>query len=412
MTNLRHKTSLLSIVMLMTLLIVGTPVQAEQQSTQTLTTAQIEQLVAPIALYPDDLISQILMASTYPLEVVEAARWVKENPKVAGQALQDAMEKQSWDPSVKALTAVPQTLTMMNDQLKWTQGLGDAFLAQQNDVFDAVQGLRARADAAGNLQTTPQQKVTRTSRPAGAPASAPAAAYIIEPTDPAEYYVPIYDPGVVYGAWPYPTYWPFYWYPPGYVAVGVFGFATGVFVGAAIWGGVNWWNRSVNVNVNRYNQFNRTNISNTNWTHNAAHRGGVPYSNSNVASQFGGKSRDQARDNARQNLTQKGQGGKGQGGIGQGGKANAGMGQSGKAGNGMSGMGDGGTAGMAGAKTTTAGMAGAKTATAGAKTATAGMAGGGGGHAGFAGMGGGGHAGFAGMGGGGMGGGGMGGGHR
>src|SRR5262245_46136240 len=202
-----------------------------------LTNAQIEQLVAPIALYPDDLLSQVLMASTYPLEVVEAARWVRENSSVTGQALQDAMQKQSWDPSVKALTAVPQTLAMMNDQLKWTQDLGDAFLAQQAEVFDAVQRLRARADKAGNLKSTPQQTVTRASRPAGSPAGAPAQAYVIASASPTEYYVPIYDPGVVYGAWPYTTYWPFYWHPPGYVAGGVFGFAAGVATGAAIWGG-------------------------------------------------------------------------------------------------------------------------------------------------------------------------------
>ena len=206
------------------LLIAGLPgetARAEQAAAgTTLNNQQLEQMVAPIALYPDELVSQILMAATYPLEVVEAARWSKENSKLTGQALEDAMQKQSWDPSVKALTAVPQTLAMMNDQLKWTQDLGDAFLAQQNDVLDAVQRLRARADAAGNLKSTPQQTVTRTTRPAGSPASAPAQAYVIQPANPTEYYVPVYDPGLVYGAWPYATYGPFYWYPPGYVAAG------------------------------------------------------------------------------------------------------------------------------------------------------------------------------------------------
>ena len=154
---------------------------AQQQSTDTLNNQQIEQLVAPIALYPDDLLSQVLMASTYPLEVVEAARWVKENPNVTGQALQDAMQKQPWDPSVKSIAAVPQTLAMMNDQIKWTQNLGDAFLAQQSEVLDAVQRLRARADAAGNLKSTPQQKVARVNRPANVSAGsgAPATAYTI-----------------------------------------------------------------------------------------------------------------------------------------------------------------------------------------------------------------------------------------
>ena len=167
----------LAIVLLVAVL---TGAAAQAQSAGTLNNQQIEQMVAPIALYPDALVSQVLMAATYPLEVVDAARWAKENPKVTGQALEDAMQKQPWDPSVKALTAVPQTLAMMNDQLKWTQDLGDAFLAQQSDVLDAVQRLRARADAAGNLKTTPQQKVVRTNRPAGSPAGAPAQAYVIE----------------------------------------------------------------------------------------------------------------------------------------------------------------------------------------------------------------------------------------
>ena len=320
MTTSRAKTVLVSLAVFVAILFVETSARAQPQSSAgtTLTTAQLEQLVAPIALYPDDLLSQVLMASTYPLEVVEAARWSRENPKVFGQELEDAMQKQSWDPSVKALTAVPQTLAMMNDQLKWTQDLGDAFLAQQSDVFDAVQRLRARADVSGNLKTTPQQKVTRTSRPAGSPSTAPAQAYVIELASPSEYYVPIYDPGVVYGAWPYPAYSPFYWYPPGYVATGVFGFAAAAVAGAAIWGGVNWWNRNVNVNVNRYNNFNRTNISNSNWSHNAAHRGGVPYANQRVAQQYGG-GRDKARESARQNLAKQGggMGGKGDGGMGK-----------------------------------------------------------------------------------------------
>jgi hypothetical protein len=192
---------------------------ARAQNTTARTAAQLEQLVAPIALYPDDLLSQVLMASTYPLEVVAAARWSQASPSVTGNALQAAVEKQSWDPSAKALTAVPQTLQMMNDKLEWTQDLGDAFLAQQADVLDAVQRLRARADAAGNLKTTAQQRVTKTSRAAGEiTAAAPANVYAIEPTTSGEYSVPIYDPGTVYGTWPYPDYQPFYWYPPGTAA--------------------------------------------------------------------------------------------------------------------------------------------------------------------------------------------------
>jgi len=263
--------------------------------------AQIEQLVAPIALYPDALLSQVLMASTYPLEVVAAARWSQANPSVTGDALKTAMEKQTWDPSVKALTALPQTLQMMNDKLDWTQQLGDAFLAQQPDVLDAVQRLRARADANGQLKSSPEQTVTVMPRPAAqgaAPAtsaSVPASVYTIEPANPDEYYVPIYDPGVVYGDWPYPDYEPFYWYPPGYVGTG-YGFAAGVLAGSAIWGGVNWLGNRVQINPLRYNNFNRTNIADNNWTHNPAHRGGVPYRDAGVAQRFGNQGNAAARD--------------------------------------------------------------------------------------------------------------------
>src|SRR3954451_3158402 len=146
-----------------------TPViaQGAPQATEPapLSKEQLEQIVAPIALYPDDLLSQVLMASTYPLEVVQAARWANQNPKVTGKALEDAMAKQNWDPSVKGLVAVPQTLQMMSDKLDWTQQLGDVFLAQQQNLLDAIQRLRQRAETAGNLKTTPQQKVTRVSQP-------------------------------------------------------------------------------------------------------------------------------------------------------------------------------------------------------------------------------------------------------
>jgi hypothetical protein len=135
------------------------PTQSQTQDGQTFSPAQIDQFVAPIALYPDSLLTQLLMASTYPLEVVEAARWSQENPSVTGQALETAMQAQSWDPSVKALAAVPQTLQMMSDKLDWTEQLGDAFLGQQQDVLAAVQTLRAEAQAAGTLHSTPQQAV-------------------------------------------------------------------------------------------------------------------------------------------------------------------------------------------------------------------------------------------------------------
>ena len=156
--------SLLALALLWLSLLCNAPVafaQSPDQADQLLSNEQLEQLVAPIALHPDSLLTQILMASTYPLEVVQAARWSKENPKIAGDALEDAMEKQPWDPSVKSLTAFQQALQMMNDDLVWTQQLGDAFLAQQEDVLDAVQRLRMNADEAGNLNSTKEQKIEK-----------------------------------------------------------------------------------------------------------------------------------------------------------------------------------------------------------------------------------------------------------
>jgi hypothetical protein len=274
--------------------------------------AQIEQLVAPIALYPDALVSQILMASTYPLEVVAAARWSQSNPSVTGDALQTAMVQQTWDPSVKALTAVPQVLQMMNEKLDWTQQLGDAFLAQQTDVLDAVQRLRARADASGQLKSTPQQRVVTTPRGTGQrPSTAvPENVYVIESTNPDEYYVPIYDPGVVYGTWPYSDYVPFYWYPPGYAFGSVWGWGAAALTGAAIWGAINWGANRVQINPLRYNNFNRTNINfgNRNWVHNPIHRGNVPYRDARVDRQFGNQARTAAREAGRQNLANRQQG--------------------------------------------------------------------------------------------------------
>ena len=146
---------------------------------------------------------------------------------------------------------MPQTLEMMNDKLAWTEELGDAFLAQQQDVLNAVQKLRAEAQAAGNLQSTPQQVVTTAPAPAGVVASGGQPPIVIEPVNPDVYYVPVYNPAVVYGAWDYPNYPPFYWSPLGFVASNVVSFGAGVAVGAAIWGGCDWWNHNVIINVNQ-----------------------------------------------------------------------------------------------------------------------------------------------------------------
>jgi hypothetical protein len=280
------------------------PAQTQTQTQQKLPEGRIEQLVAPIALYPDPLLTQVLMASTYPLEVVEAARWSQANASVRGTALEDAMQTQSWDPSVKALAALPQTLQMMSDKLDWTEQLGDAFLAQQQDVLDAVQKLRAEAQAAGNLQSTSHQVVATAPVPAGVATAGLPQAIEIEPVNPDVYYVPVYNPAAVFGAWAYPDYPPFYWYPPGFVASNVVSFASGVAVGAAIWGGCDWWNHNVIINVNRFNGFNRTNLNFANnvWTHNPAHRGDVPYRNAAVAERFGRDNTAAVRDELRDRL--------------------------------------------------------------------------------------------------------------
>lgn len=267
--------------------------QAELPVAPALSPQQIDQLVAPIALYPDNLLAQVFAASTYPLDVVVAARWSAANPNVKGRELEDAMQGQSWDPSVKALSAVPQVLQMMNDQLEWTKQLGEAYLAQPDDVAAAVQRLRARADASGNLKASNQLNVRRV--PAPQPvligAAAPPDYIIIEPVQPDIIYVPVYDPWLAYGAWPYPAYRPFYWYPPGYVAAGVLGFGAPLVVGAALWSNYNWYSRRVDVNVVRFNSFNRVTLANTAanqiWQHNPARRGNLSYGNPVLQQKFG-----------------------------------------------------------------------------------------------------------------------------
>lgn len=252
---------------------------------------ELEQLVAPIALYPDDLLGQVLMASTYPLEIVRAARWAKANPKVKGDALEAAMKKKDWDPSVKGLTAVPQTLNMMSEKLDWTQKLGDAMLDQKADVLAATQRLREKAKKLDNLESTSEQVVTTE-------VQASKTYIIIKPANPEVLYVPVYNPTIVYGVWPYPAYPPVAYYPPGYVAGRALWFGVGVAVGAAIWGNTRWGRGDVNINVNRYNNFNRANIRNNKWKHNARHRGAVPYRNRATGQHFGQKPRNTNRRQA------------------------------------------------------------------------------------------------------------------
>lgn len=281
--------------------------------------AELEQIVAPIALYPDALLAQIFMASTYPLEIVQAARWSKEHPGIKADAVAKEMEQQPWDAAVKSLVAFPEVLAMMNEKIDWTQKLGDAFLGQPQDVMGAVQRLRAKAKAAGHLNSTKEQTVK--TEPATAGAATPQI-IIIESSSPEVVYVPTYNPTVVYGAWPYPAYPPYYYYPPTYVpGAALFSFSVGVAVGGALWGNCNWGHGDVDIDINRYNNFNRNEINpnrNTNasnrannnagkWQHNADHRQGVGYRDSatqqkygRAASQQGMQSREEFRGRAEQ----------------------------------------------------------------------------------------------------------------
>jgi Protein of unknown function (DUF3300) len=283
---------------------------------------EMEQIVAPIALYPDSLLAQVLMASTYPLAIVEAARWQKAHPDVKGDAVAKAVEKEDWDPSVKSLVAFPQVLGMMDEKIDWTQKLGDAFLGQQKDVMDAVQRLRGKAKKEGNLESSKEQVVKTEPAPAG---SANPQIIIIEQADPEVVYVPTYNPTVVYGAWPYPAYPPYYYYPPGYYAgAAFFSFSMGVIVGGALWGNCNWGSSDIDIDINRENNFNRNEINNrdrnnsnrnntnragtsdragnSKWQHNSANRKGVEYRDQKSRDKYGGaSSREavQARDSYR-----------------------------------------------------------------------------------------------------------------
>jgi Protein of unknown function (DUF3300) len=203
-----------------------TPVQAAQQTPE-----QLQELVAPIALYPDSLVAQILAAATYPDQVVEADRWLQQHSDLEGEQLGQEVDKQPWDPSVKALTEFPSVLANMDKNLSWTSSLGDAYVNQQQAVMDAVQVMRDRAEKAGNLKSTSQEKVSNSDH-----------TIVIEPADPQVVYVPEYDPWLVYGA-PLAVWPSWYWYPGLYLTgPGLgwgFGFGVGFFGGFG-WGWGHW----------------------------------------------------------------------------------------------------------------------------------------------------------------------------
>ncbi len=247
------------------------PAQAAQGPPYTQQTPeQLQQLVAPIALYPDSLVAQILAASTFPEQVVEADRWVQAHPDLKGDALGQAVDQQPWDPSVKALAAFPSVLGNMDKNLSWTSSLGDAYYNQQQDVMDAVQVMRRRAQEAGNLKTTPQQTVTTQG-----------STIIVQPASPEVVYVPAYDPWLVYGgpivAWPgwYP--YPGIWFGGPYLSFGI-GFGIGWFGGFG-WGwphwGFDWHNRYAVYNNGRYYSRSRTFYNRNSFYRGGGVRGGA-----------------------------------------------------------------------------------------------------------------------------------------
>ncbi len=263
---------------------------------------ELDQMLAPIALYPDSLLAQILRAATYPREVVPADRWVRANKNLPPEARNDALDRQSWDPSVKALVPFPDVLAMMSEKLDWTQRVGDAFLAQEADVMATIQDLRAKAYAAGNLRSTEQQLVKREGT-----------IIVVEPANPQVVYVPVYSPTVVYGPWWYPAYppyavYPYRYYSPGAaVATGVIVFGTAVAVAVAWnhwWGHWDWRQRNVYVNVNRTVNIHKTTvihtrqIQTTTWRHDPVHRKGVAYRDPRSREKFAPSNR-QAVDNRR-----------------------------------------------------------------------------------------------------------------
>ena len=264
---------------------------------------QLDSLVAPVALYPDPLLAQVLAASTYPLEIIQLEQWLKRHSNLKQDALANEVAKQHWDSSVQSLAILPDVVTRLSQNVAWTTDLGNVFLAQPSDVMAAVQRMRAKAKSKGTLETTPQQTVeTETAEGGGE-------VIMIEPANPQYVYVPSYDPAVVYGPpiYPYPPY-----YYPGYVPGMGLAFGTGLILGAAWanhWGDCNWGHGDVT--INNKNNFNRNNINNVNggnrnqianrpsqgaggkWQHNPAHRGGAPYGDRRTASQYGGRARQQ-----------------------------------------------------------------------------------------------------------------------
>jgi len=254
---------------------------------------QLDSLVAPIALYPDAMLTQTLAASTYPLEVMQLDQWMDKNKNLKDKALADAVAKQPWDPSVQSMAAYPDVVQRMAENIQWMTDVGNAVLAQQKDVMDAVQRMRAKAQGTGNLKTGSEQKVETKTTQSGQQV------IVVEQANPEAAYVPSYDPEVVYGA--APAEYPYYPYSyPGYQPGTALAWGSAIAVGGVWahnnWGNCDWDNGDVNINNN--NNFNKNYNKNVNktgtgqgngWQHNPQHRGNAPYANKQTANKYGGK---------------------------------------------------------------------------------------------------------------------------
>ena len=261
--------------------------QVTPPQTQAFTADQLTNLVAPVALYPDGLLSQVLVASTYPLEVVEAQQWLQRNSTLRGTQLTDAAKQQSWDASVQMLVVFPDVLNRLSQDIRWTTDLGNAFLAQQTDVMAAVQRLRSSAQANGRLTSTPQQTVSTETQDGQPP-------IVIQPANPDVIYVPVYDPAFVWGppAWGY--------YPSLYYPAFGFGWGPGINIGFCFggwggWGGwgwgPNWFGHGIFVNPiffhgYGFHGFRGVGFNRVAWSHDPDHRLGIPYPNRQLAGRY------------------------------------------------------------------------------------------------------------------------------
>ncbi|MCC6198023.1 MAG: DUF3300 domain-containing protein, partial [Burkholderiales bacterium] len=321
--------SRLFIALLVLLALAAVPARA--QAPKPFTQAELDQMLAPIALFPDALLAQALMAATYPADVALAVDWAFAHRQLEGDAAVKAVQDQPWDPSVQSLVAFPKVLAMFGENPRWVQDLGDAFLDQPQDVMDSVQFLRAKAKDAGNLATNAQQVVTV--EPAPPPPTTvvvnapppPAQIITIAPANPQVIFVPIYNPVWAFGPWWHPAFPPFFFPPPprwgwGWSSAAHAGFWWGVGVGVsyALWGGVNWRTHNVNINVNHWNNINvnrriDSRDRNVDWRHEARNRRGVPYRDASTRernlpqlgdarSREGYRGRDVDRDRARAEL--------------------------------------------------------------------------------------------------------------